>query len=295
MSDIIKHYGVKGMKWGVRKSDILSGAGSSSMSNTNSGKTGLKYGNIPVTEAGFDQKVVAEGRKKANELMDRVGDAPLTPVMTPYRGNAKFKKDESLKHDMDLETLKKKVVDPVNPEYGDVGTVDNCVRTTYAYEMRRRGYDVRATKSFGEDQNHASIYNAHTKGKQYLNTSDTQMTKVQENAHKMDQTTGLFAVYNESMKNTSYNGAKGLFKKLEGQPNGSRGNAFIYFRNGAAHSIAYEIKGGKPVLIDAQRGAIFQSPKEMNEYKIPIGLTNFARLDNKELNMDQMQKWVTNA
>src|SRR4029077_17292919 len=41
----------------------------------------------------------------------------------------------------------KEVVAPINPGYGDLGTKMNCRRATFAYEMRRRGYDVKATKS----------------------------------------------------------------------------------------------------------------------------------------------------
>lgn len=39
------------------------------------------------------------------------------------------------------------VIRGVNPKYGQPGSKMNCRRCTFTYEMRRRGYDVEATRS----------------------------------------------------------------------------------------------------------------------------------------------------
>ncbi len=51
--------------------------------------------------------------------------------------------------DMDTRAIFRDVVDKINPDFGEPGTVMNCRRATFAYEMRRRGHDVAATKSRG--------------------------------------------------------------------------------------------------------------------------------------------------
>jgi hypothetical protein len=64
---------------------------------------------------------------------------------------------------------------------------------------------------------------------------------------------------------------------------------------GGAHSMSYEIFNKKPVIIDNQTGRIFKSSKELMEQVPSIREAGFTRLDNADLNMDYLLKWVKNA
>lgn len=296
------HNGVKGMKWGVRKSRqsrISAKVGYTDLARSNSKKhfqennvKTLKFGNLLTSTEWQQSDKVKAGAEAAEKLLESVGSKSFAPTKVAYKDNTKFKKDPSLSQDMDLFTLKRKVVDPVNPEYGKLGTMDNCIRATYAYELRRRGYDVKATKSFGTDQNLVSEYNAITRGKQYLNTSTKHVLDLESKATNKE--TDVFVLGKEISYRLS--NPKGLFNALSKQPPGSRGNVHIQFAPGGLHSAAYEVsKTGIPMVIDAQRGAIFQKASDMRTYNIPIAATSFIRLDDKALNMNQVSKWVTNA
>lgn len=63
-----------------------------------------------------------------------------------------------------------KVVKGINPNYGvSPGSMSNCLRCTFAYEMSRRGYDVRATETLGgAGQGMAGMISALDKNKKRL-------------------------------------------------------------------------------------------------------------------------------
>ena len=61
---------------------------------------------------------------------------------------------------LDVDGIMSKVVPAINPDYGKFGTKMNCRRATFAYEMRRRGYDVAATRTpTGRGQDISGQYN----------------------------------------------------------------------------------------------------------------------------------------
>lgn len=62
--------------------------------------------------------------------------------------NIVFKTDKALaSKDMSSDEIMDKIVSHINPGYGEKGTTNNCKRCAYAYEMSRRGYNVKATKN----------------------------------------------------------------------------------------------------------------------------------------------------
>lgn len=154
----LEHFGVKGMKWGVqkerknlgidmsKKTSILKNHRSTKVGSSEGGALLLVYGGV-ILGALAAQKITIykdSGRKDAKKT-----------------GKQEFKKNSDLTKKMSVSELYNKVVAPINPNYGESGTQMNCRRATMAYEMRRRGYDVKATKSnFASGQTIKGLKNA---------------------------------------------------------------------------------------------------------------------------------------
>lgn len=82
------------------------------------------------------------------------------------------------KTNMDADEVLENVVKGLNPHYKEMGGAMNCRRVSYAYELRRRGYDVTATPtSVGWGQSESGVINALTPGgkKKYGSASVSSM------------------------------------------------------------------------------------------------------------------------
>jgi hypothetical protein len=198
-----------------------------------------------------------------------------------------------------------KVVKGVNPHYGLPGTVSNCRRTAFAYEMRRRGLDVRATKTTnGYGQNVQGLINAITPGSN-LPTSHGKAVK-----------RGMTDLYSSSLIGGESKFGKPIFKEFSGvrlkvgierptakdifetlaqQPSASRGEFSLTTKKYGNHSMVYELFDGKPVIFDVQRNKRFDSPEAFEEVAKLISKAGFTRLDNKPLNTNYLGRWVTSS
>lgn len=283
--DYLMHYGVKGMKWGVRRYQKKDGS---------------------LTDAGKERYSETSNSKKAKEDPDKVDDsqskekrkltrkqkavligASVVAVYATYKfidsgnatrliekGKAALGKDVSFKQNSELarkdfsaDDIMSKVVSRINPEYGQLGTKMNCKRCTYAYEMSRRGFDVKATRSIGATgQTTFGTFNAthieqtskfkysldllrdkqsafdietdknlaRTKMRnKYLNGEPGQREyskylKARGATKKIDDLAADLMGETISKKSDSY--TKDIFKAIAKQPNGARGELTIKYR-----------------------------------------------------------------
>ncbi len=193
-----------------------------------------------------------------------------------------WKKDLKLSSDMNMPDLQALVVEKINPDYGERGTMMNCRRATFAYEMRRRGNDVKATKStLGAGQQAGGLRKALTKDKKA-------------------RLTGLFKDVNHLGKET-INLNKGesvdtsIFNALMKQPKGARGELTVDWQMGGGHSLAWEMIKGKPVIVDGQSGQIYENAKDFTKIASAVQEARFTRLDNIELNNNYLMRWLKDA
>lgn len=216
-----------------------------------------------------------------------------------------WKFDRSLADKKDVDTLVKDVVDKVNPDYGMPGTKMNCRRATFAYEMRRRGYDVTATKtSDGRGQTPVGVYNALSKEKDIVPSTPGAMIRkvvsenVQKKKGKIDTTPfqDTLIKVKDSPWGDVHVEPNGIFKQLAKYPDGSRGELGMRWLPGGGHSMAWEVVDGKPVIFDTQNGQVYKSGssafKTLQRNMSEAGIT---RLDNKALNTNFLMRWVKNA
>ena len=129
------HAGVKGMKWGVRKKEETS-SGTSSPDQKR--------------HLSSRQKKVLIGAGVAATVLAAYGTYKLTDsgqARQMMSAHTPFQRNSLLSRKMSVDQIMTDVVKPINPEFGAIGTKMNCRRATFAYEMRRRGLDVKATRS----------------------------------------------------------------------------------------------------------------------------------------------------
>lgn len=223
-----------------------------------------------------------------------------------------WKTDMSLAQEgMGVDDIMSKVVSKINPDYGQMGTKQNCRRCTFAYELRRRGLDVTATKTTNaHGQTLVGLVAATTpdntpvaSGK-IASTYKAAVGVVKSNSGEASDLGDIITkgggigrnlIEQDEFGSTSPNA---IFKALRGQPNGSRGELGVMWGIGGGHSLAYEIIGGKPVIFDTQSGKVFKTP---NAFKKAFGeITDvsqaaYTRLDDLPLNDDFLTRWVKNA
>lgn len=164
----------------------------------------------------------------------------------------------------------------INPGYGKLpGTSNNCRRCTFAYELSRRGYDVRATRSLsGTGQNINGLTQSIGRGKTSFRrllqaTVDTvDDIGAKELLKQPKWKAGDLFVEKVNMKLSGSqkinlrdaNGSlslsensKRIFDALSKMPERSRGELSVqYLGYKTGHSLAWEIIDGKPTIFDLQ-------------------------------------------
>lgn len=266
---VIEHSGVKGMKWGVRKQEDNSpnklGSSTKLGSNEVAPIIGLGATYAAIGLAIYGKYVVDSG--KITQIKNK--DVP-------------WKVDPSLAKKMSVDDLHKKVVAPINPGYGARGTKMNCRRCTFAYEMRRRGLDVKATPS---------------------DIAAGQTIKGVRKATKTPDKTLFGSVWGEKYISSprdfeSFSGqqkSKLVFDALGKNPNGARGELGAAWTMGGGHSLAWEIVRGKPIVFDTQSGVVYKDPKSFTKFASTVSIAAYTRLDNKPLDDYFLKKWAVNT
>lgn len=255
------HYGVKGMKWGVRRTPEQLGRVSGEVVKGSKKATALKIGLAAISVV-TGIPVEAMGSYIAKKRADRKSVDEDTSLK-----NTKFTPDLKLK-----ETSAKDDVKRVNPGYTgfDGANSRNCSNCTIAYEMRRRGYDVTAKGLYSGRQ--------------------------QEDIYKLFGNPTKHTVAFEEPKNSFTRGkrlketvANDISKKM---PNGSRGAILVSFRSGGAgHIFNWEVDGGKTKFIDAQ---VSSTDSGISFSEVAGKSVRYFRTDNAKTNMSLVGNAVEN-
>ncbi len=275
----LEHYGIKGQKWGVRNDGKMYSSGMSRKVSDIKKHRSTKVGSaedatLLAIYGGVVLAVVAVKQAKKYRDSGRK-DAKRT-------GDKEFKKNPELAKKMSVAQLHNKVVTPINPGYGQKGTKMNCRRATMAYEMRRRGYDVKATKSeFASGQTIRGMKKVADVGKSAKRESLWGEKRISDRK--------------TLSKSTSQKKAELIFDSLSNNPNGSRGELAVAWTMGGGHSMAWEVVNRKPVIFDTQNGRAYKNAKEFSEFTPVVYDAAQSRLDNKPINDKFIKRWVTDA
>jgi hypothetical protein len=345
------HFGVKGMKWGVRRDREVS-PGRQAKREAKAQKFVQKSADLQkqiktlqtkksdqnfIRKTFTEDKIAALQRKQAQAEKDAeakrqgklsrkqkqvvVGAAVVGTLVaagvlsyTLNSGQArvfmnrgqeaitrkKFRFDENPDFktpDLTPKALNDVVARGINPGYssGAIGSSMNCRRCTFAYEMRRRGYNVEATRTQkGTGQTAFGLYNVLNPGRENVTRGGFISRIIRKGPHDpvvrrfqtISQRAGSLRPIDEPHQ---------IFSELAKQPNRSRGELGVEWLFGGGHSMAYEIVDGVPHILDTQTGHIFSSLEQLQAERPHIKSAGFTRLDNLPLDTNFLQRWVKNA
>lgn len=237
----LEHHGVKGQKWGV--------------------KNGPPY---PLDQSYGSKKK----RKEISELVDKLQkEYNADPDVYKYWAEDTIysgQKLQSLKRIPKSERNPEKVVKQINPLYGKPGGMQNCAYCTAAFEMRCRGYDVRARHKL----------------KPTLGNTWIKWFKG-----------GSFSILNFKGIDSDAKQFKSAFDKkmTDKYPDGARGFLGLEYKMvHEGHLLNWVIKNRKVYLYDGQSGSILTAGDLINTKS-----TYFVgRLDNLKLEPSIMQASV---
>ena len=214
-------------------------------------------------------------------------------------------KPELTNSNMSADDIFNKVVKPINPDYGEIGTKMNCRRATYAYEMRRRGYDVMATRTTNaRGQDIMGQFNAHNPTNPTLIPHTGAIGLWQRRIKELrkperdKEWTNAIKGYRSfpSIPGTHKVSPKSLITDLTSQSEpGQRGELMMAWTGGGAHSMAWENIKGKVVVFDNQTRKTYKSQADFSELSSRMSLAQMTRLDNLPMNADYLMRWVKDA
>lgn len=257
------HYGVKGMKWGVRRYQNKDG------SYTAAGK---KHRKMQSTEYGLSTTALALGIYLTPYAVAAVSTGAYKGYMyCRSKGYAKERDKAELEKKTGLKLKSKEMswkqdLKRVNPDYhtGKEEVSKNCMLCTTAYDLRRRGYDVTAAKT-------------------EAGFSTSQIKKWYPNA-KVKTISGR----DEYGRYSTERQTKKVISELTKQGDGARGNIMVIWKGtGGGHSMAYEVRNGKLNIIDGQTGKAYSKADDILKH-CGDGV-QYARLDNVAFDKKQIK------
>lgn len=289
--DEIYHHGIKGQKWGVKNGppyplDSSKSTGSRLKTNEKQGLSALavmaivEFG-IPAAILGLTQsiravytKVHLSSKQKAEYIKNKAKQQKLKDL----RNNTEVDKETGLRLKKNKNSTMEEDMDAVNfyrgQRFKSGRTYTNCAYCTTAYDLRRRGFEVRAK---------SSDFATHELG----GVTNEQILSWYKNPKKVDFK--LPEKYDQWDNKTT---ASVIKKELLKQPDGSRGNMCVRWKYGGGHSVAYEIKNKKVIILDTQANQKYEG-KEVDKFLNTSTLYRnpwFMRTDNLEPNYKLLKK-----
>ena len=257
------HYGIKGMKWGVRryrnKDGTLTPAGKKRYSSRETNSKSIRSKKASdVIASGYSDIFAMEAITTAIMMGITFAAAKLSAAAfkkSKMSELEKMKNESVFKSEKDLPKLKKREkpeesMKRTNPDFPSIGSTMNCTFCTTAMVLREKGYDVIAKKT-------KSGWPSEELFTKTFNSSTVKMSK-RQNADEM-------------------------IKTLSDIGDGAYGNLVVNWKAGGGHSVFWKNIGGRTHIYDGQSGIEYDvSNPNQSRFLRSIRLNSviYNRLDN---------------
>ena len=272
----LMHYGVLGMKWGVRRYQYADGT------LTAAGRA--RYGR--TVQRGLD---VASGTKQINRMTaavirSRKGQKDKTTGFR-MRTNTNDSPERDLVN-----------VNPLRTKYGMKGTSlnENCGNCSIAFEMRMRGYDVMASTINGLHLTYKNIMDCFPGGIFKSATNAYDAYPDDKSRFEQGEMIGIHMDRNRIMAKAlavagaNYDVAKETINNMSKEPD-SRGVVAVQWGSGGAHAMAYTVKNGEVTFYCGQTGKAYTGTKLIEELAFTWE-TAYYRTDDKAFNLKKIKE-----
>ena len=264
----IYHHGIKGQKWGVRNGPPYPLKESVNKKTYSDDYRGTFKQN-------FKKSFVNSAVGSIDPNMIKMGVAFAAPFVMLGVQKLRFniKHDQDIKNNIESNTTNiQKRIKGRHSEEGDMKAVNpgfksmerkytmNCVLCSTAYELRRRGYDVKA--------------------------NTTELGRYMEDPMKYFNLKPVGSKFSTK----SYDELK---SKLQSEPEGARGNIISGVGDfDSKHSMVWEKKNGNVVIRDCQSNTLYNSMDESIIRSKSRHSYEYIRTDNTTINWDAIRDAV---
>lgn len=299
--DYLAHHGILGQKWGVRRFQNEDGTltpegreryGADERRSVGEKRYYIK-GTIPKDNtAGMVQKKKGLTEKQKKAL--KTGAIVTGSILAAYGGYQLYRVIKNSEKDLDPEfkfpLLKhaettEECLKTINPGLANIngrptaivrGSACNCMNCTTAYELRKRGYDVRAKVS----------------NDGYL--ADEYFSKLYKNYEKVNNVYSI--KYNRDKINIEKTYSS-LVETLKKEGPGARGNILVAWDPSimiGSHSMIWENQDGVIRFMDGQTGSEYKNfSEEILKNASIIMPIQYLRTDNLDIDAEMIHKFVT--
>lgn len=260
--DCLAHHGIKGQKWGVRRFQNPDG------SLTPAGRERYGHKNRQKNE-GLGLMLLDIGLQIAKDKYSSVKEKEIRENRDPKINESDVPKKATEMYDyQDMAAVnsaldfKEKYLNPVS------AYKNNCVSCSISYDMRRRGYDVKATKA-------------------YDGFTIAEFIKAYKGAEVEDIS------MNDSEKRNYFGGSKKLTDRMISSIQSYQGNArgILSIQSPyGGHAIAWEKNGSNVKLRDCQINKVWQ-PNEIAK-KMQPNYYGVIRTDSCDVDWDYMGNFI---